>query len=522
MAAATDVKEADEVLEIIRSNHDEAFLYISQGLSYEEQKQLDLAYDMYEKGLEKIDKALNVRCDRPHCVGPQWDNARKMQQKMRKTVQMIRSQMQKIALTRHTSSNVPQEPFEPPPSYSEACRNEPLSLLRRSSCPGNVSKNEGSPGLPNGSPSSLSEFNAVAEVTERFSILEGVQLFFVSPDGGVSTSGSTTSLHIYQFIDNGCSSDTASRPPAWLQVGNWTYPLVPGKSPSFESGYGAFLFPDVGAGTPGSAVGIILPGNLSNTARASFESLLAELTAFEEEERRLVPVSYSPGAVPKSESFSESLSRGIVIGAEYLSAGLVKGASLTSDLIHKGACKVIERLHPEEKPVLVDSRVRDGLKLVRDASGVALKASGFLVKKLGDLTVSLGRQLAPHVRNQGSKVLSSAFKDDPDRAKQTMDDVLTVAAGGLAGFSTVYMGLETAARTLASSLSEETVNIVDHKYGEQAGEVVGNAVYSVGNLALTTHNVQSLGVKAVAKRTAKDTGKAVLNDYVKKVKDPEK
>lgn len=519
MAAQTDANEIDESLEIIRSNHDESFLYISQGLSYEEQKQPDLAYDMYERGLEKIDKALNVRCDRPHCVGPQWDNARKMQQKMRKTVQMIRSQMQQIALTKHTSSNMPQEPFEPPPSYSEACKHELVSMPRRSSCPGYVSKREGSPGLC--SSSSMSEFNAVAEVIERFSIPEGVQLFFVSPDGGVSTSGCMTSLYIYQFVDNGCSSDGVSRPPAWLQIENWTYPLVPGKSPSFESGYGAFLFPDVGSETPGSSVGIILPAGLSNTTRAAFESLLAELTAFEDE-RRLVPVSYSGGAVPKSESFSESLSRGIVIGAEFLSAGLVKGASLTSNLIHKGACKVIERLHPEEKPVVVDSRVRDGLKLVRDASGVALKASGFLVKKLGDLTVSLGKQLAPHVRNQGGKVLCSAFKEDPDRAKRTMDDVLTVAAGGLAGFSTVYMGLETAAKTLASSLSEETVKIVDHKYGEQAGEVVGNAVYSVGNLALTTHNVQSLGVKAVAKRTAKDTGKAVLDDYVKRVKDPEK
>lgn len=61
------------------------------------------------------------------------------------------------------------------------------------------------------------------------------------------------------------------------------------------------------------------------------------------------------------------------------------------------------------------------------------------------------------------------------------------------------------------------------RYGNEVGEVVGNAVFSIGNLALTTHNVQSLGVKAVAKRTAKDAGKAVLKDYVeKKEKDPEK
>ncbi|GBL91541.1 Protein spartin [Araneus ventricosus] len=141
-----------------------------------------------------------------------------------------------------------------------------------------------------------------------------------------------------------------------------------------------------------------------------------------------------------------------------------------------------------------------------------------LVKKLGDLTFALGAQLAPHIREQGTKLLTSTFKSDPKEAKDTMDGVLTVAAGGVQGFSTIYLGLENAARILAKSLSTETVNIVGHRYGNEAGEVVGNAVYSIGNLALTTHNVQSLGVKAVAKRTAKDAGKAVLKDYAEDVK----
>lgn len=62
------------------------------------------------------------------------------------------------------------------------------------------------------------------------------------------------------------------------------------------------------------------------------------------------------------------------------------------------------------------------------------------------------------------------------------------------------------------------MNLQNHsfRYGNEVGEVVGNAVFSIGNLALTTHNVQSLGVKAIAKKTAKDTGKAVLKDYIEK------
>ena len=40
-----------------------------------------------------------------------------------------------------------------------------------------------------------------------------------------------------------------------------------------------------------------------------------------------------------------------------------------------------------------------------------------------------------------------------------------------------------------------------------------NALYATGNVALTTNNVRNLGVKAIAKRAAKDAGKAVVEDY---------
>lgn len=497
----------ENYLEIIRINHDEAYLYISQGLSFQEQSQYDLACDMYKKGLEKIDKALNVRCDRSYCIGPNWDNARKLQAKMRKTSQMIKGQIQNIpSVNGHTSiapPYTPPEPFELPPSYDEACEHDLSSSPRRSSCPGNPFDQNGSIGQE-------------TEVLEIFSVPDDVQLFFVSQDGSVSTSSTQTCLYIYQFIDHDVPVNDDYRPPAWLQVGSWTYPLIPGQSPALESAYGAFLFPNIGAGRD-SAVGVVLPSTVDFEKRKQFQEILNLLTALKEEATALKKKACAVACeTSSSQSFSETLSRGIVTGAEYLSAGLVKGAALSSDLLHKGAVKAKDRLRPEDYPVAVDPRVQEGLRLAREASGMALKATGYLVKKLGDLTLALGRHLAPHIREQGSKLLTTAFNRDSKEAKDTIDGILTVAAGGLQGFSTVYMGLESAARILAQSLSSETVNIVDHKYGKEAGEVVSNTVNAIGNLALTTHNVHSLGIKSVAKRTAKDTGKAVLKDYVEK------
>ena len=54
------------------------------------------------------------------------------------------------------------------------------------------------------------------------------------------------------------------------------------------------------------------------------------------------------------------------------------------------------------------------------------------------------------------------------------------------------------------------------RYGGQVGTATENALYATGNLGLTVNNARHLGVKAIAKRAAKDTGKAVIEDYQKK------
>lgn len=96
-----------------------------------------------------------------------------------------------------------------------------------------------------------------------------------------------------------------------------------------------------------------------------------------------------------------------------------------------------------------------------------------------------------------------------------MDGVLEVAAGAVEGFGTVYDGLEKSAGILASSLANNTIKIVEHKYGQPVGEATGNTLYAVGNVVIVGNNVRHLTPKGTAKVTAKLTGKAVIEDYRK-------
>ena len=53
------------------------------------------------------------------------------------------------------------------------------------------------------------------------------------------------------------------------------------------------------------------------------------------------------------------------------------------------------------------------------------------------------------------------------------------------------------------------------RYGQPTASTTEDAMHAVGNLAVTAYQANNLGIKAIAKHTAKNTGKAVLEDYRK-------
>merc|ERR1712190_481164 len=85
---------------------------------------------------------------------------------------------------------------------------------------------------------------------------------------------------------------------------------------------------------------------------------------------------------------------------------------------------------------------------------------------------------------------------------------------GLIGYGTVYNGRENSAKVLGNNVKDNSVKIVNHKYGGEAGQVFGEACTAAGNAAMTYMNVQSLGVKGLVKKTAKNTGKNIAKNIV--------
>lgn len=51
------------------------------------------------------------------------------------------------------------------------------------------------------------------------------------------------------------------------------------------------------------------------------------------------------------------------------------------------------------------------------------------------------------------------------------------------------------------------------RYGAAAGQATDHAVNSAINVGITAFNVDNLGIKAVVKRTGRQTAQAILEDY---------
>ncbi|XP_012320998.1 spartin [Aotus nancymaae] len=614
-------------IKIIREAYKKAFLFVNKGLNTDELGQKEEAKNYYKQGIGHLLRGISVSSTEPEHTGPGWESARHMQQKMKETLQNVRTRLEILEKGLATSlqndlQEVPKlypefppkdmgEKLSEPQSFSSAPQHAevngntssagavaaPASLsLPSQSCPAEAppaytpQAAEGHYTVSYGTDSG--EFSSVGEefyrnhtqpppletlgldADELILIPNGVQIFFVNPAGEVSAPSYPGYLRIVRFLDN--SLDTVlNRPPGFLQVCDWLYPLVPDRSPVLKCTAGAYMFPDTMLQAAGCFVGVVLSSELPEDDRELFEDLLRQMSDLrlqanwnraEEENEFQIPGRSRPSSDQLKEAsgtdvkqldqgnkdvrhkgkrgkkakdtsseevnlshivpcepvaeekpkelpeWSEKVAHNILSGASWVSWGLVKGAEFTGKAIQKGASKLRERIQPEEKPVEVSPAVTKGLYIAKQATGGAAKVSQFLVDGVCTVANCVGKELAPHVKKHGSKLVPESLKKDKD-GKSPLDGAMVVAASSVQGFSTVWQGLECAAKCIVNNVSAETVQTVRHKYGYNAGEATHNAVDSAVNVGVTAYNINNIGIKAMVKKTATQTGHTLLEDY---------
>ncbi|XP_017271826.1 spartin b isoform X2 [Kryptolebias marmoratus] len=508
-------------LQVIKDGYERGFECINKGLTADEAGDKTQALELYKQGRKHLLRAISVPSNGEECNGSSWESAKQMQQKMQETLNNITTRLAMLetssddesAATQSSSSvsaeglypklptkEKPQRPAPPnlhagavggmaanytpvvpaeqPPAYSPQAADGHMSISfgtesGEMSLVGDefYSRTNSSP-----SPQSLGE-----DGEELLYIPHGVQIFFVTPEGQVSAPSYPGYLRLVRFTSD--HSDTVpNRPPAFLQVCDWLYPLMAMDSPVLLCNTGVFMFPDMMAPGPGYYVGVVLSSELPAANRDLFQDLLSQMTDLrvqppdeaadsinlsqkvsiptpEEAEQRAAETEEEK-ALPE---WSEKVASGILTGASWLSWGLVKGAEYTGKAIQKGASKLREHITPEDKPTTVNPTVTKSLHVAKQATGGAVKVSQFLVDGVCAVAGCVGRELAPHVKKHGGKLIPESMKKDKD-GRSNIDGAMVVAASGVQGFAAVWTGLEAAAKDITKNVAAETVTTIKHKF----------------------------------------------------------
>ncbi|XP_076876364.1 spartin a isoform X2 [Brachyhypopomus gauderio] len=516
-------------LQIIKNHYEKALECLSRGLQEDEFGNKDRALLLYRLGRRHVLQGLAVATP-----AEGWDSARHMQLKMRNTLSNITTRLAALETTSPTRAAAPQPLYPSLPVLRDA-QTPPSSRLPHfnaqlsSKASGGVPRVPASPTraseVPNDippaytpkptdghlsishrerhallcqNPLSRQQTFSQVSVNEPDEVLlfipNGVQIFFVAPDGQVSAPSYPGFLRIILDSRQRRDDDISDlrHPPACLQVCDWHYPLFP-DSPVLLSNTGVFTFPDTTTAVPGSYVGLVLSPELPASDHSLLQEHLSVLTQLRVQEPddgadvygasggQTTSLEKSPltptedmdpeqDTVPGKEDkalpeWSEKMSQSILAGCSWLSRGLVQGGDATGKAIQKGAVKLREHITPEETPAEVGPRVTQGLQVAKQATGGAAKVSQFLVDGLSTVVDLVGKELGPHVKKQSSKLIPGSLKNNKG-ASANMGGAKVVAVSSLKGLSTIWTGLETAAKTVGKSASSETVLTVKHKLKE--------------------------------------------------------
>ena len=195
----------------------------------------------------------------------------------------------------------------------------------------------------------------------------------------------------------------------------------------------------------------------SNTLKLS-DLANSELTVTEDEE------TTSKDRPKPKENTSEYISKNLMSGAQYLSSGVASATEKANAYIKSGGIKIKSQLQPNDQEVVIDPKIKKAAQTVRYGTHVTVRVSSFLLDKLGSLATSAAKTMAPALRTGATGLLAkTGVAGNRESASGYVDDIVNVTGSSIKGFAIVYESLDNAARVLAKNITDQTVQVVEHK-----------------------------------------------------------
>jgi hypothetical protein len=206
----------------------------------------------------------------------------------------------------------------------------------------------------------------------------------------------------------------------------------------------------------------------------------------------------------------------ISAGARLVEQGLEHSTNMVTSGIGETGGLLIQVLTPQDEPFL-DQQTKSGV--------VTLVYTGAAVRVTDDArTATKGLMLGLcKASTVGLKVAATKFQEEGlgeklmphAESRMVMSAVAEVGMATLGAAAIIGESVYNSTSAVIKKTAEVTADVVQHKYGHSAGQVVRDTSDTAGNVLRTIATVTALKGKVLTKAIAKDAGKYHLQEHEK-------
>ncbi|CAK5075292.1 unnamed protein product [Meloidogyne enterolobii] len=427
----------------------EAYALIEQGLCYDEVNDKQNALLMYQKGLDLSQQAFELEKE-PN--SEKKENLSKTSQGLSRVKELVENRIEEIKNT----------------------KNEEISKEKISEIRGNLN----------------TTFEPNAQL--YYWLPDGVQLVIIEGDKtNAPTPPSSLAIFVELKQDETCSKN-APLPPAFIQVGTWVYPLRgPQLTTVMKNELGIYVLPNPTREHPQMFVGIILPRDISSQLEKEFVFALNQFSTIKESQL------ISNMSQEQKQRTSERIAKFLIDVGDKLAVGATSAATKTGKYMADKGEEYRANLEPIGQPTNIHPLIQNGVVILHKGSKVVAKVTRFVLDKIGDVGVAIGQKVADGLSGDGTG--GRAFRS-----------TATVVGGGITAFSTIWISLEEASKTLIRCISDETVQTVNLRYGPEASQTTHHALHALGHTTLASFQIYEFGPRSIAGRMARKAGLQIV------------
>jgi len=178
-----------------------------------------------------------------------------------------------------------------------------------------------------------------------------------------------------------------------------------------------------------------------------------------------------------------------------------KGTAKTKKGIKIATRKAKEKIPKKPEATKVSEDTKEKVQKAKMASVVAVNVSAAMIKGAMEAANQMSETLAPTLNEYLQK---KGLKSDKPAGPKT-EATINVGKQSVKAALELYIAMKDASIALMAASLDAGAEIIEHRYGEEAGALARDAKDTVDNAMNVSQNLGGLGVKATAKKVMVQT-----------------